>query len=196
MGDKIKLYLVRHGKDDETKRGGWSGEGLSDEGVIQVHNLTGYIISNKDELEISGLYSSDLERAAQTARPISAALNLSINLTPEFRETNNGLLAGMPHDVANVKYPGLYWNSLEWDEQYPQGESPRMFYERIKAAWTRFAEMTINNNKNAMLITHGGVINVIFTLIDGTVFSNKNKNETVPYASVLPLTYSNGKWRR
>jgi len=120
-------YLVRHGKDDETVRGGWSLSGLVDEGKRQVKHLVDYILENKSALQIEKLYSSDLPRAVETVIPIASALNLTVDYLPEFRETNNGILAGMPNDIANEQFPGLYWSALEWDEAYPQGESPRMF---------------------------------------------------------------------
>ena len=32
-------HLIRHGKDDDTVRGGWSNIGLTEYGVEQVHKL-------------------------------------------------------------------------------------------------------------------------------------------------------------
>jgi len=189
-------YLVRHGKDDETVRGGWSRFGLSDEGKAQVRNLVDHIAANQNELMIARLYSSDLPRAVETAMPISKELNLEVDFKAEFREINNGALAGMPNDIADEKYPGIFWNALGWDETYPQGESPHIFYERIKAAWQRFSETASRDGKNAILVTHGGVINVIYSLIDATAFSNKEKAERVPHATMIPLNYNNGIWNR
>ncbi|MCL1997151.1 MAG: phosphoglycerate mutase family protein [Turicibacter sp.] len=188
-------YLVRHGKDDDSVRGGWSNSDITEEGITQVINLVDYIVKKKNELKIERLFSSDLPRAVQTVEPISVALGIKIEYKAEFRETNNGLLAGMPNNIAEEKYPGLYWNSLKWDESYPQGESPRGFYERIKVAWEQFSNMVLRNNQNVILVSHSGVINVIYTLIDGTSFSTKT-NESVPYATMIPLKFSNGVWIR
>jgi probable phosphoglycerate mutase len=191
----VTCYLVRHGQDDETVRGGWCNSGLNDEGKIQVKNLVDCIIKNNDKLKIEKLFSSDLQRAIETVMPISAALNLEVDFRPEFRETNNGVLAGMPNTIAKEKYPGLFWSSLDWDESYLQGESPRAFYERIKAAWQKFSEAITKTNENVVLVTHGGVINVIYTLIEGTSFSNKMEMEDVVHATLLPLKYGRA-WRR
>ena len=58
-------YLVRHGKDDDTVRGGWSQQPLTDEGKAQADELASFVqISG---LEIKHIYSSDLLRAMQTA---------------------------------------------------------------------------------------------------------------------------------
>jgi len=182
-------YLVRHGKDDDTVRGGWSRSSLTDEGKAQVKYLADYIFKNRDELKIEKLYSSDLPRAVETVSPIAAALNQRVNFKPEFRETNNGVLAGMPNDIAKEKYPGLFWSALEWDEQYPQGENPRMFYERIKTAWELFSDAIVSENKNVILVTHSGVIDVIYLLIDDKPFSNKSKKDRISYATLIPLKY-------
>ena len=187
-------YLIKHGKDDDTVRGGWSKSGLTDDGKSQVKNLVDNIIEHSNDLKIEKIYSSDLPRAAETAIPISSALNLKIVYMPEFRETNNGVFAGMPHDIADEKYPGLFWSTLDWDEPYPQGESPRIFYERIKTAWEQFSNAIIKENKNAVLVSHGGVMNVIYSLIDDIPFSNKTKHERIKHATIIPLKYDNGRW--
>jgi probable phosphoglycerate mutase len=193
-GIKMFCYLIRHGKDDDTVRGGWSTSGLTDEGKLQVKDLVEYILKNNDDLKIGKIYSSDLPRAAETALPISSALDLDVNFMPEFRETNNGIFAGMPHDIADKKYPGLFWSTLEWDEPYPQGESPRIFFERIKTAWEKFSAAIIKENKNVILVSHSGVMNVIFSLIESKTFSNKTKFERINHATIMPLKYVNGQW--
>jgi len=190
----MTCYLVRHGKDDDTVRGGWSNSSLSHEGIQQVISLSEYIYKHKDELKIASLFSSDLPRAVQTATPISKALNLEIQLMPEFRETNNGVLAGMPNDTANETYPGLYWGALEWTESYPQGESPCSFYTRIKTAWEQFSESISSQNQNVILVTHSGVINVIHSIVNGTAFSNKSKSAHIPYATMIPLNKPGSVW--
>ena len=189
-------YLIRHGKDDETARGGWSKSGLTDEGKSQVKNLVDYIIDNNNELKIEKIYSSDLPRAAETAMLISTMLNIEVVYMPEFRETNNGVLADMPRDVADKKYPGVFWSILEWNEPYPQGESPRVFYERIKTAWEQFSDAIIKENKNVALVSHGGVMNVILSLIDNMPFSNKTKYERINHATIVPLKYDNSQWEK
>ena len=86
-------YLVRHGKDDDTVRGGWSGQPLNDEGKAQADELASFI--QRNDLGIKRIYSSDLLRAMQTAQSVADKLYLPIIPMPEFREVNNGDLAGM-----------------------------------------------------------------------------------------------------
>lgn len=41
-------------------------------------------------------------------------------------------LAGMLNETALEQYPGLFFSSLKMEEAYPNGESPKDFYLRIK----------------------------------------------------------------
>ena len=43
----MTCYLVRHGKDDDTVRGGWSEQPLSDEGKAQAEALA-CLVQNRD----------------------------------------------------------------------------------------------------------------------------------------------------
>ena len=70
-------------------------------------------------------------------------MNIPIELSPEWRETNNGVLAGMPNEQALQMYPGLFYNSLGMDDQYPGGESPRENYERIKIAFEKLSSVVL-----------------------------------------------------
>lgn len=182
-------YLVRHGKDDETLRGGWSNHPLTEEGLRQAETLA------FADWTVSHIYSSDLRRAIQTALIIAQKAGLPVIELPQFREVNNGDLAGMKNTTALEKYPGLFWNQLDWEQSYPNAESPKAFYQRICAAWEAFSQAITAKNENVMLVTHGGVIQVILSIVEGSVYSNKERQRNIPYASVIALSYENGVWK-
>ena len=186
-------YLVRHGKDDDTVRGGWSGQPLTDAGKAQADELASFI--QRSGLEIKHIYSSDLLRAMQTAQSVADKLYLPIIPMPELREVNNGDLAGMKNDLASKMYPGLYWNTLDWEQRYPGGESPREFYERISTAWDAFQKLVLEQNENVMLVTHGGVINVILSIVNGEKYSNKTSMRKIRNAELIALEYQGKRWK-
>ncbi len=179
-------YLVRHGKDDDSVRGGWSKSPLTDEGVMQVNLLASKILEDVN-MKIGVIYSSDLPRAKQTADILSAALSLPVVEIPEFRETNNGLLAGMDNRTADKQYPGLYWSTLEWEQAYPEGESPRGFYNRIFDAWYNFKDEVQKVNCDVILVTHGGVINAIQCIEHGIAYSNKTNPFPIGNAEMIGI---------
>ena len=164
-------YLVRHGKDDSSFRGGWSSQPLTDEGIRQAERLARQFRSQAGA-EIGAIFSSDLPRAIQTAGILSAALSVPVTARPEFRETNNGLLAGMEDRIAREKYPGVYWSALDWEQPYPEGESPCRFFLRISEAWAAFRQELRDTDRNIILVTHGGVIDVIQCIESGRTYTN------------------------
>jgi len=186
--------LARHGKDDESVRGGWSQHSLSEEGMKQARELAGRLQAQKNSYSLSRIYSSDLVRAAQTARIVGDRLGLAVTLLSDFREVNNGLLAGMKNDLAEDRFPGLYWNQLAWEQTYPEGESPKAFYERIADAWERFSCELVSGKENVLLVTHGGVIQVILSLINNVPYTNKAPVRRIPYAGSVALIFEDGKW--
>ncbi len=179
-------YIIRHGKDDDSVRGGWSDSSLTNEGILQVQQLSARILS-ENKMNIRRIFTSDLPRAKQTADILSAALSIPVTETPEFRETNNGVLAGMDNQMANERFPGLYWSALGWDETYPNGESPRQFYDRISNAWSLFKKEIQKGNDDIALVTHGGVINVIQCIEKGIPYSNKANPFPVGHADMISL---------
>lgn len=180
----MKIYIIRHGQDDDSVRGGWSNFPLVDLGIQQSNQLADELLVNKDKYKIGKIYSSDIVRAKQTADIIAGKLNLPVELTPEFREVNNGLLAGLDNHIAEEKYPNLYWRKLDWEEHFPSGESPKEFYKRISVAWDNLLNSLVDYDKNVLLVTHGGVINIIKCITNGVKYSNKHKYQGVPSAEI------------
>ena len=119
----MKIWLIRHGTEDGSVRGGWSKTSLTEEGRAQSLTAAERLAKEPDA-DIARIFSSDLLRAAQTARIISDRLSVPVAYLPQFREVNNGVLAGMANERADKEYPGLYWRTLDFDEHYPGGESP------------------------------------------------------------------------
>lgn len=181
----MKIFIIRHGQDDDSVRGGWSDSPLTETGVRQSIELANEIHNNVErKYNIGRIFSSDIIRARQTANIIAEKLNLPVCLMPEFREVNNGDLAGLDNHIAEEKYPELYWRNLEWKEHYPNGESPNEFYDRVSYAWLNFKQSLVSYDKNVLLVTHGGVINIIKCIENGTKYSNKEKYQGIPSAKI------------
>ena len=175
------IYLMRHGADPSDRYGGWSTYGLTERGREQVHSAKSSLC-NKG---ITQIYSSDLVRAKETAEIVANTLSLGITYLPQFRESNNGLLAGMLKSEAVVKYPGIYWNALDWTETWPEGESPEQFFHRIQCAWYEFKEQVGKNN--VLLVSHGGVMNIILCLENEIPYTNKETHFQIKDAEIVRI---------
>ena len=186
------IYVVRHGKDDENYRGGWSNLPLIEEGKEQVSKLAIYLEKNIGEFNIQKIISSDLKRAKQTAEIINENLNLPIEYTKRLREIDNGEIAGMLNSEVEKRFPGIYYKSLKINERYPGGESPIEFYNRIIKDFEDILEEN-KNIGNLMIITHSGVINIIYRYINNMKWSNKIKSIEIDNASIYSLRIENNK---
>lgn len=191
---RMRIVVVRHGQDEHGYRGGWSQRGLTEEGKMQSQLLAKHLSNSWQPLKF--LISSDLRRARETAEYISQEMELPIHSSPLWREMNNGELAGMPNSLAEQLYPGLFASSLEMDEPYPHGESPRQFFQRITHAFEGLCEkmITLQISSEIIVVTHGGVITILSYFLNGSVWSNKEPAIPTNAASIHEISYQEGKW--
>ena len=186
----MNIFLVRHGDDDEQYRGGWSSLPLTQLGIEKVKKLADFFSNEQEDIKIDRIISSDLKRAKMTADIINEKLNVKIKYDERLRENNNGILAGMLNEEAIKKFPNMYFSILEYDERFPEGESPKEFYERIKEAF--FSIVNENNDvENLMLVTHAGVINIIYHIISNIEWSNKQKKLKIHKTSITKIVINN-----
>lgn len=175
----MKIILVRHGRDPQDRRGGWSDANLTKQGIFEVEEA----VNQFGKYSFDYIVSSDLNRARQTADIINKRFNKLIIYDPAFREINNGDLAGMRNDLAEKKFFRIYYNSLALNEKYPNGESPYEFFERIKKAFNSLIE----NGKDVLVVTHSGVINTIYCIVNNLELTNKKQEISVKHAGHIVI---------
>ena len=76
---------------------------------------------------------------------------------------------------------------LGFDEPYPNGESPKEFFERIRNSWAEFKALSAESGMTPLLVTHGGVINVILCIENGAEFTNKAFTYRTPHAGIAEI---------
>lgn len=192
----MAVYFIRHGVDDEGFRGGWSQRGLVTEGYRQSMKLGSYLKDNQSRYNVDRIISSDLQRALDTAGEIARELQLPVEPSIHWRETNNGVIAGMPNEIVDERFPGLCFSGLRMDERYPGGESPIEFYTRIKNTFTRLCVEQAQHNpaQNVIVVTHGGVINAVYHLVRGLEWSNTSRAFPALHTSVHAMEWYDAKW--
>lgn len=173
------IFLMRHGADPSDRYGGWSAYGLTETGREQVHHAKCSLRGKG----ITRIFSSDLPRAKETAEIVAKELSLDVVYLPQFRESNNGSLAGMLKTEAMAKYPGVYWNALDWTQPWPGGESPEQFFHRIQSAWEAFKNQVAS--ETVLLVSHGGVMNIILCLENGIPYTNKETRFPIKDAQIV-----------
>lgn len=168
----MNIYIIRHGDDDDRYRGGWTDLPLIDKGIEKCEKLANYMLENN--FKIDKIVSSDLKRAKMTAEIINSKFNVQLEIDSRLRENNNGIFAGMLNEEAEKNYEHAHFGDLEYDERFPEGESPKEFFERIKKDFFDIIDENMNV-ENIVIVTHGGVISIVRHIVNGIKWSNKVK---------------------
>jgi len=149
----MKLTVVRHGETIENKKNILQGHlpgRLSDLGKEQAKKLALRLKSEKFDL----IYSSDLARAADTAKEIiKYHKNTPIYYVEELRERNLGI------------YQGKKRGTVDW-ENLPRGvETVDKLKERVELFLGKLCEKC--QEKSVLFVGHGFYIRILTSVILG-----------------------------
>lgn len=169
------IYLMRHGLDDERYIGGHSDVSLVKEGVKQVIEAREFVDNN---LFINKIISSDIKRAVQTSEIMNSHRLGTIEYNSKLRELDKGDLTGLEKSIVLEKYPQFVRLS-DINESYPNGESLVSFYKRIKESLSE-----ILSQDNSLVITHRGVINMIYFILKDIHINYNKEMFGVSHASI------------
>lgn len=143
--------------------GSWTDWPLTDLGINQAKN-----IGIKLKAELSGkdfvMYSSDLQRARQTAEYVGNYLGLTPVLRYELRERNLGKCCGK--SVLWLRENMERQEKTIDDRMFSDAESRRDEWNRLKPF---FDEIMSSDKENVIIVSHGNllsVFNVMFLGLD------------------------------
>lgn len=186
------IYLLRHGLDDEEYIGGWSDVHLVDEGINQVTEVANKI-KRSSNIHIERVISSDVLRAIETTKIVTSILGIKEFETTEFlREQSKGKLNGMLKSEAEMLYPEYFGENLTCETVYPDGESLKNLYIRLKNNLNYLSEL----NNNTLLITHRGVINMLYYILNDIPLDMDKKRFDVTHASLHEFDKKNKSIRK
>ena len=175
------IYLMRHGLDDENYIGGWSEVDLVEEGIRQVKS-TGEKMKSSN-INIERIITSDVKRAVTTSKIIREFYpNAKIEENILFREQNKGVLNGMEKEKAKRLYPD-YFEFVTIDKTYEGGESLHDLYYRVK----KYINYILSTEDDTLIITHRGVINMIYYILNNIELDMNKERFNVDHASVHEL---------
>ena len=169
-----RLLLIRHGETagNASRVVQKPGIPLSPRGEAQADALARRLAGDG----ITQIFSSDLERAAATARRLRATTCAPIAFDPLLQERNFG-------DVRGTPYAELGFDLFEPDYAPPNGETWEMFHARVDQAWERIRAMVASTTGTLAVVTHGLVCRSIAArhvlLADGMLVPEKWENTSV-----------------
>jgi probable phosphoglycerate mutase len=187
-----QVLFIRHGETawNAIKRiQGHIDIPLSEHGFLQAAQLGERLAR---EGRIDAVYSSDLQRAQQTARPFADALGLEMRLSEGLRERFYGAFQGHDSDEISDKFPGEY---VEWQTRDPgfappgDGESQRVFYHRVVHAMEPI--VAAHPGGRIAVVAHGGVLDCIYRFAQKLALQDP-RNWPLLNCSINVVDYENG----
>ncbi|ORB74980.1 histidine phosphatase family protein [Mycobacterium scrofulaceum] len=176
----MQLLLVRHALPLRSEHGEGSDPDLSDEGLAQIERLPKAL----DRFPISRVVSSPQRRAIQTAEPVAAARELSVEIDDRFAEYDRDLPLYIPVEQIREERPEE-WARLA-QGHLPSAVDEDAFLARVRAAVDDLVA-SVDPEDTVAVFSHGGVINVLLHQILGT---SRLLSFPVDYASITRLLFS------
>jgi 2,3-bisphosphoglycerate-dependent phosphoglycerate mutase len=174
MSLTTNVLLIRHGQsrgNAERRFGGHTATPLSSRGQKQA-DATARTLKSES---LTAIYSSDLTRAIETARPLSEMTGLAINGTVAFRERGVGVLEGLTFEDAAQQHPEQYAALLRRDFEHvlTGGESYRQLLGRARE---KLDEIIAENRGGKIAVfSHTGTICILALHLMGALDSPELK---------------------
>jgi probable phosphoglycerate mutase len=155
-----RLWLIRHGQTDWNAAGRIQGQTpteLNAAGRWEASELAEILVQARRSF--AACYSSDLPRAAQTAKILAGRLGITVNLVSALRERNFGPLEGaMPDQIRAARAAAGLAHSgdlADWTGM-PGVESNEDLWKRTAAA---LRDIGLRHaGQDVLVVTHGGVM--------------------------------------
>lgn len=162
--EPVFVHLVRHGQSTWNAQGRVQGQTahprLTALGRQQAWRAAEELASRCDSH--TSLWSSDLERAVESARFVGTRLGLDVQLDRELREQHLGRMQGrLTRDLRAEPTPeGLHVSDVRW----AGGESIKDVHERVGRF---FSSVRPTAGRDLVVVTHGDTMSVALAWLQG-----------------------------
>lgn len=161
------VYFVRHGVTEWNLQHRFQGQQdvpLNEEGFEQAHAVAHWLV--KQPVVFSGVYSSDLKRASQTAEIIAEHVGVKAYFAEALREIHVGDWQGLCVDEVNERYPGQLERWRREIDTYSLpggGENATIVQERMY----RFFEQLLEQHRGEaiVIVSHGMALTALIAAI-------------------------------
>jgi broad specificity phosphatase PhoE len=180
----LKLFIIRHPQATGNLIRHFQGHTdteLTDEGLLQADILAEYF----KNIPLDVVYSSDLKRAAYTAKKIAGGRELIT--TPRLREINAGVWEDKDITTFTTTHPkeSDLWENAPELFTIENGESMAEVYNRVSKVLTELTET--EGGKTVAIVSHGCAIRnmICFIKYGGIAHLREidwSKNAAISYA--------------
>ena len=188
-----RICIVRHGETDwnvEKRIQGHIDISLNEEGLAQAEATAAGLTKHA----FDAAYSSDLDRAWQTAQAVGRRQRVEVRRAPGLRERHYGVLQGLTTAEIAVRYPKAYAHYLARtpDHDFKTGESLVDFAARIVAAIEALAAN--HPGETLLLVSHGGVLDICYRKATGRDLAAV-RDFSIPNAALNWFEIGSTGWR-
>lgn len=186
-----RLCIVRHGETD------WNAQRRI-QGQIDIPlNATGRQQAEATAKGLLGLpfaaiYSSDLQRAHDTAAAAAALLQLPVRPEPGLRERHYGEFQGLTQDEIKARADYERYINRDTGFAFGNGESLAGFAERIKRTVNALAQR--HAGASLLIFAHGGVLDVIYRIATHRPLETA-RDFPIPNAALNWVEVGNPDWQ-
>jgi broad specificity phosphatase PhoE len=179
---KPALWFVRHGESTWNAAGLVQGQASGPVLTAKGRSEAARAAEDLGDLRVTALYTSDLERAAETAVIVGRAFGLAPQSDPALRERNFGVAQGHPLRELDAAASGIQGDRVvNADARPAEGESLDELYNRVRAF---ISDLELRAPEgDVVVVTHGGVIRVAQAYASG-IGAGSMAWGAVPNASV------------
>jgi broad specificity phosphatase PhoE len=185
------ILLARHGESDWNRSQQWQGfadRPLTDLGRQQAVELAHRLA----DAELDAVYSSDLQRARDTAETVARAKGLTVETTPDLREVDVGSWEGLTRAEAEARFPERYGLWLQGREGWEDGETYEAMSERVVRAIRRLAKA--HGSERVLVVAHGGSIRAVHAAALGIdVHTYRRIQRVEPNATLSAVCVDDGR---
>jgi broad specificity phosphatase PhoE len=184
--EKPTLWFVRHGESTWNASGLVQGQGEGSVLTAKGRREAARAAEELGRVRVSAIWTSDLERAHETAAIIGHALRLPLHYERALRERNFGAAQGRPLNELSSAVSGIEGERVvDADARPPEGESLRNLYRRVATFMDDAAAGALEGA--VVVVTHGGVIRMAQAYAEGVAVEAMVWGP-VPNASVWNLS--------
>jgi broad specificity phosphatase PhoE len=184
------ILLARHGESDWNHAMRWQGHAdrpLTDRGRAQARELADRLA----DTALDAVYSSDLQRARETAEIVADAHGLEVTALRDLREVDVGSWSGLTRSDAEQRFPEAYARWLVGGEGWDDGETYEQLSERVIRAIASIA--AAHPDERVLVVAHGGTIRTVHAAALGVdVHTYRRIQRVEPNATLSAVCVEDG----
>ncbi|MBC7474674.1 MAG: histidine phosphatase family protein [Candidatus Sericytochromatia bacterium] len=185
----LNLYFLRHGQTEFSRENNFCGSGLNPDLTDDGKNMANAFAEHYASKKWEAIYSSSLNRAIQTATPISHLTKIDIRLSDELKEISYGEWEGKTVEYIDKEFHDDY---IKWSADpawYPPtgGETAIGISNRALQAIEEIKNKF--NDGNVLIVSHKATIRIIISSLLGIDVGRFRYRFACPVGSVSIIEF-------